>query len=106
MLDHGILNLPLAKRGNIDRDIDRDIDRYKAAQAKSSELSRKAAVAQFKADKDAANAALLAIIGTDGLIDAKAAKMCVSRNRLLSLLHDWSKWEPKRLIKLRGEWIK
>jgi hypothetical protein len=31
-LDHGALNVPLSKRGNIDR----DIDRLKAAEAKAS----------------------------------------------------------------------
>lgn len=39
-LDHGLLNLPLAKRGNIDS----QIDRYKAEQAK---VARKAGTAAF-----------------------------------------------------------
>lgn len=37
-LDHGILNVPLSKRGNIDA----QIDRFKAAQASDQRAARKA----------------------------------------------------------------
>ncbi|MDF2434751.1 MAG: hypothetical protein JWP44_4382, partial [Mucilaginibacter sp.] len=41
-LDHGVLNVPLAKRGNIDR----QIDAYKREQALMVKEERKAAAAQ------------------------------------------------------------
>lgn len=52
-LDHGTLNLPLAKRG----DIDKQIDAYKAGLAHTAktadEASRIAADLAYNADKDA-----------------------------------------------------
>ena len=47
MLDHGILNVPLSKRG----DIDKQIDRFKADQKRQAEEIRKAQKARHKADK-------------------------------------------------------
>lgn len=43
--DHGVLNVPLHKRGNIDR----QIDDYKAQQAKLAAVARKARSAEIKA---------------------------------------------------------
>lgn len=48
MLDHGILNLPLAKRqGNIDA----EIDRWKADRQRQERLTHRERVAQHKAQK-------------------------------------------------------
>jgi hypothetical protein len=44
-LDHGLLNLPLSKRG----DIDKQIDRYKAEQFAIREQARKAGARERKA---------------------------------------------------------
>lgn len=100
-MDHGILNVPLAKRGNIDA----QIDAYKAEQQKKANADRKEAVARNKVLKADAKVALAEIVSTAGLIDLKAEKLGVSRKDLIDQLDDWAKWRPAKLIKLRGEWI-
>lgn len=64
-MDHGILNVPLSKRGNIDA----EIDRYKAAEART----RRAASRQSHADRVAARAALNA--ASDERLSGLAGKL-------------------------------
>lgn len=52
MLDHGILNVPLSKRGNIDA----QIDKYKAEQAAIKKAETKAAKTEFNTNKAIAKA--------------------------------------------------
>ena len=68
-LDHGVLNVPLSKRGNIDA----EIDRYKATEAANKKKAHKA----FKVERDELRA---------------AAKAAVSE-----LPDDWFAWHAKRL---------
>ena len=49
-LDHGVLNIPLSKRG----DIDKDIDRYKADKAKQDKAEAKETAVKRKTDKQEA----------------------------------------------------
>lgn len=100
-LDHGLLNVPLAKRGNIDA----QIDTYKARQAADAKAAHKVAVAKRKADKAAAKVALAELIAAPGLLDAKAEKLGKTRKGVIAILTDWSKWQPARVIKARAEWI-
>jgi hypothetical protein len=51
-LDHGILNLPLAKRGNIDA----QIDAYKKRQAADARWARRQAARKYEAARKAARA--------------------------------------------------
>ena len=100
--DHGILNLPLAKRGP---SIDSQIDAYKAKQAAIAKSARADAVVTRRTDKAAAKVALAELIAADGLLDVKAAHLGMTRGRLFELLTDWSKWEPTRVIKAHAEWM-
>ncbi len=56
-LDHGQLNISLAKRGNIDT----QIDAYKAAQLREREANGKRLRAAHNAAQDAAKAAIAAV---------------------------------------------
>lgn len=90
MLDHGVLNIPLSKRGNIDA----QIDAYKREQASQQKAEAKARSVQFAADKAQAKA-LLAEHGA--AIEARfGAKFGI--RELRKTLDQWSKWEPARLI--------
>lgn len=100
-LDHGILNLPLAKRGNIDA----QLDAYKAQQSADAAVARKAAAEAHRTAKAAAKIALAALAANKELIAAKAAKLGGTPRELLGMLTDWSKWEPKKLLKAHAEWM-
>jgi hypothetical protein len=101
-LDHGMLNVPLAKRGNIDA----QIDAYKATEAAKAKADRKSAAAARAVLKTQAKAALADLVAAEGLLASKAAKLNITRAALLEKLTDWSKWEPAKLIKLHADWVK
>lgn len=96
-----MLNLPLAKRGNIDA----QLDEYKANAAAVAAAERKAASVAHRAAKAAAKADLAALLANPELIAAKAARIGGTPRELVSMLTDWSKWEPAKLIKARAEWM-
>lgn len=77
-LDHGILNVPLAKRGNIDA----QIDAYKAQQTREAEAKRKAGralVRKARALVRSLSDARLAELGKPhGLSIAKTRKMLLA----------------------------
>lgn len=100
-LDHGILNLPLAKRGNINA----QLDAYKANQAAISKAARKDAAAATRATKAQAKLALAELIAADGLLDAKAVKIGSTSKALIAVLTEWSKWTPSKVVKVRAEWM-
>lgn len=93
-LDHGTLNVPLAKRG----DIDAQLDRYKADQARAAKADRKAqavlsAVARIEAK------ALLAAITPERLAhlaDRTGQPVPAVRRHLKSEAH----WNPEFVVKL------
>lgn len=100
-LDHGMLNVPLAKRGNIDA----QIDTHKAAQKSAAVAQRRAAAAANRDMKALAKSALLAIFAAPGLIEQKAAKLGHTSAELKAALTSWSKWEPAKLVRLYAEWF-
>lgn len=101
-LDHGILNTPLSKRG----DIDAQIDRYKRDRGAVATAARKAKAAEMRELKGQAKQALAVLKADVALLDAKAAKLGVTRPKLVAQLTDWSKWQPRELLHLRGQWAK
>ncbi|MDN8081198.1 hypothetical protein QZN30_17685 [Burkholderia multivorans] len=100
-LDHGLLNLPLAKRG----DIDAQIDAYKHQQATVEKADRKARAAQLKQDKEAAKPVLAQLLADAALINRKAAEMNVTPKALRDQLKSWAAWQPKNLIALGAKWL-
>lgn len=101
MLDHGQLNLPLSKRGNIDA----QVDAYKAQQKTTDAAARKVGAQTRRELKAAAKIDLAALLSADSLIAAKASAIGISRSQLVAHLAQWSKWEPAKLIKARAEWL-
>lgn len=101
MLDHGLLNIPLAKRGNINA----QLDAYKAQQAKIAKAKRKADAEAFRVLKAEAKIALNALINAGDLIATKATKLGVSKAKLLGVLRSWSIWEPAKVIRAKAEWL-
>lgn len=100
-LDHGILNIPLAKRGNIDA----QLDAYKARQSADAAVARKAAAEAHRTAKAAAKVALAALVADKDLIATKAANSSCTPRNLIAILTDWSKWEPAKLLKAHAEWM-
>ena len=99
-LDHGILNVPLAKRGNINA----QIDKYKAEQLAAAKFARANASFIAKELKATAKPLLAEIIATPSLLETKAAKMNTTKKELLAILNEWAKWQPAKLIKLHAQW--
>lgn len=93
-LDHGILNVPLSKRG----DIDREIDRHKAAMASKAATERKAKAAQAKADKARALEMLAAF--PQSSLAAVAARINKTPASVRSHLRSECHWNPAFVIKV------
>lgn len=100
MLDHGILNVPLSKRGNIDA----QIDKYKAEQEAAKKAKEKAIKAEFSANKAIAKE-LWSKVDKD-LIKQDAKKRGVKFSELRDVLHDLVKWQPHKAIKVLSNYIK
>ena len=94
-LDHGMLNLPLARRGNIDA----QIDSYKA----SKEAAAKSARSQQSDAKRHAKATLSELLDSD-VPTIQAARLGVTRADLVKTLSDLAKWEPSKLMKIAAAW--
>jgi hypothetical protein len=101
-LDHGILNVPLAKRG---KSIDSQLDAYKREQAKAANAARKVAAVQHKSDEAVAKDRLALILARPELLAAKAEAMNVALKDLREHLRSWSIWEPKKLMALADKWL-
>lgn len=91
-LDHGTLNVSLAKRENIDA----QIDRFKAEQAKANRQDRMTRAEKMAADRIEAKA-LLAAAPKDRLIDL-AAKCGVTVAALRIQLKSDAHWAPRTVI--------
>ncbi|MCY0910897.1 hypothetical protein [Massilia antarctica] len=100
-LDHGMLNLPLAKRANIDA----QLDAYKAEQRALAASAAKMRAAETRALKAAAKVALADLKAAPGLLEQKAQKLGCTRTAVIVKLLNWSKWEPKRVIQAKAEWM-
>ena len=91
-IDHGVLNVPLHKRGNLDAEIDRQM----AKQRRESRDAARARAAEWKADK----ARALALI--DGLTDEQitrlATKAKVHKRSVRKNLRDNAGLMPARVV--------
>lgn len=92
-LDHGVLNIPLSKRGNIDN----QIDAYKSSQAKGATVARKAA-AQLLVEQRMKAKAIIAGM-SDERIAAMAAKHATTTSKVLQMLKSIAYFTPAQLIK-------
>lgn len=92
--DHGLLNIPLAKRGNIDA----QIDRWKADQARTAKAERKAQAVQTAAARIEAKALLAAITPERlaQLAERTGQTAAAVRKHLKSEAH----WNPEFVVKL------
>lgn len=92
-LDHGVLNVPLSKRGNIDA----QIDRYKAEQA-AAVRQRAAAHRAAQADAKKAVAAIPA---------ERIAEIAASTGSTPKKVGDWLKrmahWEPAKALRVAAK---
>lgn len=95
-LDHGVLNVPLAKRGNIDS----QIDRFKADQARADAMTRKAA-AKLMAEQRIQAKAILAGM-SDERIAAMAAKHRTTPSDIRQMLKSIAYFNPAQLIRAEG----
>jgi hypothetical protein len=94
IMDHGILNIPLSKRG----DIDAQIDRYKAEQAAIAKAKAQADFAQAKIDRASAHELLDAAEKPriQHLAERSGRTFTDERRHLRSECH----WQPKLVIAL------
>lgn len=95
-LDHGLLNVPLAKRGNIDA----EIDRYKARVEADRKRERKAAAAKKKEQRVQAKALIAALSGER--LDVLRARYELTRIQLLKKLNSTAYFNPGAIIAALG----
>ncbi len=98
MLDHGLLNLPLSKRGNIDA----QIDRYKADVARQDREADKVRSAKIAAGRIEAKA-LLVSDRTDAIAKRIAAKAGITPAAVRRNLKSEAHWRPQMIIRLFAE---
>ena len=94
--DHGILNLPLDKRGG--GSINSQLDRYKADLAKAKKAADKEAVVIRRSDKAIARDLFTQHAQTAA--ESIEARRGIPVSDSIKLMDSWAKWEPKKLIKL------
>jgi hypothetical protein len=91
-LDHGILNIPLAKRG----DIDRELDAYKVAQAREQAAKAKEKAAETKEQRALAKA-LVATVPAD-VWERIGAKLDMNPAAVRKLFASEAHWGPANVI--------
>lgn len=96
-LDHGVLNVPLTTRGNIDR----EIDRHKAEAARTAKASAKAKAAETRELRLKAKAAIEALTDPYLARIGKPAGMTAAQVRK-SLLSD-AHWRPAWVLRGLGK---
>ena len=89
-MDHGVLNIPLSKRG----DIDAQLDAYKREAFAQEKRASMLKAAQRKADK--AQAKQLLAKHEAAILARHGEKFGVKALR--ETLDQWAKWEPAKLI--------
>lgn len=95
-LDHGVLNVPLSKRGNIDR----EIDRHKAQQAAEKKAQAKAAAAEMKALRPKARA--LVESADPAMLARVADKAGITVSKVVANLRSDAHWNPAQVIRVLG----
>lgn len=95
-MDHGILNLPISKRGNIDA----QIDAFKRDQAAKSRADAKQASAELELLRIAAKDLIgsLSSERLEGFAKKLGSTSLQARKKLLSEAH----WNPKAIISVFG----
>lgn len=91
-LDHGVLNAPLAKRG----DIDADLDRYKAKQQAEGREKERRDGAKLRQDK--ARAKELFAAHGEAMVARYSASMGKKPAEVRNTLDSMVKWEPAKFI--------
>jgi hypothetical protein len=92
-MDHGILNIPLSKRGNIDA----EIDRHKAAEAKARRARQHVATQQRMAASEALNNA------SDAALQSLAGKLGLTVAATRRKLHSECIASPQLVLRFLGE---
>lgn len=93
-MDHGVLNVPLSKRGNIDT----QIDRFKVQQASERRAAAQSKAAATKNDRAIAKALL--VKAPEARIAELAARCKVTASAMRSRLASDAHWQPQLIIKL------
>lgn len=91
-LDHGLLNLPLAKRG----DIDAQIDRYKAGAARNQAAKRKEAALRLNEQRIEAKRIVAAM--TPERVAELAAKCNTTSAEVRRIMKSNAHWMPNKVI--------
>ena len=92
-MDHGTLNIPLAKRGNIDA----QLDRYKADQKRAEKERQREREAERKALKPLALSLLES--ASPGRIAALAAKCGMTPAAVRKELKSKCHWQPQFIVR-------
>lgn len=93
-LDHGLLNIPLSKRGNIDA----QIDRYIADKDKTASAERKARAAEVA---DLRHRAKGLLVNVDAArVEYLAGRFGISQAQMRSKLKSDAHWLPAQVITL------
>lgn len=95
-MDHGILNIPLAKRG----DIDAQLDSYKAEQAAAAKRDAKLTAKQTAALRVRAKAIVAAM--TPERLAELAAKCNTTPADVRAVMKSNAHWKPEWVIKAEG----
>lgn len=91
--DHGLLNLPLSKRG----DIDAEIDRHKAEQSRAERRESKRRAAQLRADREIARRLVENV--SESLVDGIAKRTGKSPKKVMEFLRSEAHWNPANVIR-------
>lgn len=92
-MDHGILNVPLRKRG----DIDAQIDAYKAGREKEAVSKRKRDAAALKEKRDQARAAAASL--ADDRAQVLMERFGMTRKQLMKKLDGIAYWQPDVILR-------
>jgi hypothetical protein len=93
-LDHGMLNLPLAKRGNIDS----QIDAYKAQKAAEARIAHKTASKLHEEQRVAAKAILAS--KDEAFFVRMGLRLRITPKQAAKKLNSMAHWEPAQILKL------
>ncbi|MEN5115877.1 hypothetical protein ABE488_00870 [Luteimonas sp. TWI662] len=95
-LDHGILNVPLAKRGNIDA----QLDAYKANQTRDARARAKADAVETKALRVKARGLVAA--ADPAMLERVASNAGIALRELRTRLNSDAHWKPAWVIRVLG----
>ncbi|MDC9581273.1 hypothetical protein PSI15_06780, partial [Xenorhabdus sp. PR6a] len=103
-LDHGVLNVPLHKRGNIDIDIDREIDKWKETQA--AEKRQRLDEINYQREQERKEAARLFKLVDRNLMKEEAKRLKMSLPDFRLELKIMAEYRPKKAEKILAKLIR